>query len=236
MSKKLKLAALSPRILRSGKTLVVADPTENTSPYFAGEKKPTTRKTVAKKRSPIEIEHEASEGKTDVKSVGETSAVRIIKSENATNGENVKAEEKSEVKSANGEKSTDRAKEAGAERNEIVRESRPRPADSESVEDEKRWMPPRWETVLANIREMRKHKAAPVDEMGCHKCADPNASAPVSRYQSLVALMLSSQTKDQVTYAAMQRLNAYGCKPDAIAATPDEVLGKLIYPVGFWKV
>lgn len=48
--------------------------------------------------------------------------------------------------------------------------------------------------------------------------------------------MLSSQTKDQVTYAAMQRLNTYGCKPDIIAATPDDVLGKLIYPVGFWKV
>ncbi|XP_076246709.1 nth-like DNA glycosylase 1 [Calliopsis andreniformis] len=97
------------------------------------------------------------------------------------------------------------------------------------------WMPPNWETTLEYIKEMRKHRTAPVDEMGCHKCADPKASAKVSRFQSLVALMLSSQTKDQVTHAAMQRLNTYGCTPDVLAATPDDVLGKLIYPVGFYK-
>ncbi|XP_012284165.1 endonuclease III-like protein 1 [Orussus abietinus] len=102
-------------------------------------------------------------------------------------------------------------------------------------EDTSKWIPENWEVTLKNIKEMRKYQTAPVDEMGCHKCADPKASAPVSRYQSLVALMLSSQTKDQVTHAAMQRLIIYGCTPETIAATPDDVLGKLIYPVGFWK-
>lgn len=97
------------------------------------------------------------------------------------------------------------------------------------------WMPPNWETLFANIKVMRQNKTAPVDEMGCHKCADPKATPKTSRYQSLIALMLSSQTKDQVTHAAMQRLNKYGCTPDIIVATPDDVLGKLIYPVGFWK-
>ncbi|KAG7202450.1 hypothetical protein KM043_018749 [Ampulex compressa] len=101
--------------------------------------------------------------------------------------------------------------------------------------EKNKWMPTNWRNLLENIKEMRKHKTAPVDEMGCHKCADPNASGPVSRFQSLVALMLSSQTKDQVTHAAMQRLNSYGCTPDIIAATPNDVLGKLIYPVGFYK-
>lgn len=98
-----------------------------------------------------------------------------------------------------------------------------------------KWMPTNWEKTLEYVKEMRKHKTAPVDEMGCHKCADPNASDRVFRYQSLIALMLSSQTKDQVTHAATQRLNAYGCTPETIVATPDDVLGKLIYPVGFWK-
>ncbi|XP_076683351.1 nth-like DNA glycosylase 1 [Andrena cerasifolii] len=97
------------------------------------------------------------------------------------------------------------------------------------------WMPLNWQATLENVKEMRKHKTAPVDEMGCHKCADPKASGKVSRFQSLVALMLSSQTKDQVTHAAMQRLNTYGCTPETIAGTPDAVLGKLIYPAGFWK-
>lgn len=48
--------------------------------------------------------------------------------------------------------------------------------------------------------------------------------------------MLSSQTKDQVTSAAMQKLRAHGCTVENILATNDETLGKLIYPVGFWRV
>lgn len=48
--------------------------------------------------------------------------------------------------------------------------------------------------------------------------------------------MLSSQTKDQVTHGAMLRLREHGCTVDNILATSDEDLGKLIIPVGFWKV
>lgn len=56
------------------------------------------------------------------------------------------------------------------------------------------------------------------------------------RYQALISLMLSSQTKDQVTYAAMQKLLAHGLTVPNILNTTDEKLGELIYPVGFWKV
>lgn len=209
MSKKLKLAVLSPKVLRSGRVLV-ANPSEKESPYFADEGKRLRTKTDPKKRLPIKIEYEATEDETDNKSVAIATS-SDVKSENAEkmkNGRDAEVEERNEERSM----------------------------DSRNVKNEERWIPPGWETVLNNIREMRKHGTAPVDEMGCHKCVDPNASAPVSRFQSLVALMLSSQTKDQVTYAAMQRLKAHGCKPDLIAATPDDVLGKLIYPVGFWKV
>lgn len=48
--------------------------------------------------------------------------------------------------------------------------------------------------------------------------------------------MLSSQTRDQVTYAAMQRLVQHGLTIDNILETEDDMLGKLINPVGFWKV
>lgn len=58
----------------------------------------------------------------------------------------------------------------------------------------------------------------------------------VRRFQVLVSLMLSSQTKDQVTGAAMQRLRAHGCTVENIVATDDKKLGELIYPVGFWRV
>lgn len=52
----------------------------------------------------------------------------------------------------------------------------------------------------------------------------------------LVSLMLSSQTRDQVTAAAMQKLRAHGCTAGNILATDDHTLGTLIYPVGFWRV
>ena len=56
------------------------------------------------------------------------------------------------------------------------------------------------------------------------------------RYQSLISLMLSSQTKDQVTFAAMERLREKGLTVDNVLTMSDEELGQLIYPVGFWKV
>ena len=58
----------------------------------------------------------------------------------------------------------------------------------------------------------------------------------VRRYQVLLSLMLSSQTKDQVTAGAMQRLRARGLTVDSILQTDDSTLGALIYPVGFWRV
>lgn len=95
---------------------------------------------------------------------------------------------------------------------------------------------PRWREQLEGIVEMRAKRDAPVDTLGCERCADPAAPANVQvrelaqvilaaveiatlcppllcvqRFQTLLALMLSSQTKDEVTYAAMQRLIAHGC-------------------------
>ncbi|XP_070777235.1 endonuclease III-like protein 1 [Enoplosus armatus] len=97
------------------------------------------------------------------------------------------------------------------------------------------WEPPDWRKQLGFIREMRSGRDAPVDNMGAEKCYDTEAPAHVRRFQVLVSLMLSSQTKDQVTAAAMQKLRAHGCTVENILATDDETLGKLIYPVGFWR-
>ncbi|XP_011313790.1 endonuclease III-like protein 1 [Fopius arisanus] len=101
--------------------------------------------------------------------------------------------------------------------------------------DGDKWVPNNWQKTLDLIKEMRKDNTAPVDQMGCHKCSDKKASPPVFRFQSLLALMLSSQTKDQVTHSAMERLKNYGCTPHILHQTPDNVLEKLIYPVSFYK-
>ncbi|KAK1162779.1 endonuclease III-like protein 1 isoform X1 [Acipenser oxyrinchus oxyrinchus] len=98
-----------------------------------------------------------------------------------------------------------------------------------------RWEPQDWIKQLDNIREMRKSKDAPVDQMGAGKCFDPRAAPQVIRYQVLISLMLSSQTKDEVTAAAMKKLQAHGLSVENIVQTEDKTLGELIYPVGFWK-
>ena len=56
------------------------------------------------------------------------------------------------------------------------------------------------------------------------------------RHQVLISLMLSSQRKDQVTFAAMGKLKAYGLTTENILTTSTRKIAELIYPVGFWKV
>ncbi|NXT67583.1 NTH protein, partial [Chaetops frenatus] len=98
-----------------------------------------------------------------------------------------------------------------------------------------RWEPRQWREQLQRIREMRSSRDAPVDDMGVQKCYDSSAPPQVKRYQVLLALMLSSQTKDQVTSAAMLRLRQRGLTVDSVLQMDDETLGQIIYPVGFWR-
>ncbi|XP_007937720.1 endonuclease III-like protein 1 [Orycteropus afer afer] len=97
------------------------------------------------------------------------------------------------------------------------------------------WEPQDWRQQLAHIRVMRSGKDAPVDQLGVEHCYDASAPPKVRRYQVLLSLMLSSQTKDQVTAGAMQRLRARGLTVDSILQTDDSTLGALIHPVGFWR-
>lgn len=68
--------------------------------------------------------------------------------------------------------------------------------------------PPNWEEIYALTREMRNENPAPVDTMGCESLADRTRSPRDQRFQTLVSLMLSSQTKDTVTSAAIKGMQA----------------------------
>lgn len=48
--------------------------------------------------------------------------------------------------------------------------------------------------------------------------------------------MLSSQTKDQTNFAAMNRLKEHGLTPENIVKSDANTLEKLINPVSFYKV
>ena len=95
--------------------------------------------------------------------------------------------------------------------------------------------PPDWEIVYNNILEMRKDFSAPVDSMGCERAHDPAAEPKVQRFQCLVSLMLSSQTRDEINFKAMKSLKENGLTVENLLKTDEDKLGKLIYPVGFWK-
>lgn len=68
--------------------------------------------------------------------------------------------------------------------------------------------PSNWSEIYDIIKAMRqRNPTAPVDTMGCEDLFWHAAPPREKRYHTLTALMLSSQTKDTVTAAAMQRLH-----------------------------
>ena len=95
--------------------------------------------------------------------------------------------------------------------------------------------PKEWREVYSEITTFReKGPLAPVDTMGCERLADPEADPKTYRFQTLVSLMLSSQTKDQVTAAAVKRLQERGLTVDNVANNlSEEEIDELICKVGF---
>ena len=98
--------------------------------------------------------------------------------------------------------------------------------------------PAHWELVYTTIQEMRKRILAPVDTMGCETLAQPDISPRDQRFQTLVALMLSSQTKDTTTALAIGKLQTELPQPgglclENILAVEPEDLNQLIWSVGF---
>ena len=97
--------------------------------------------------------------------------------------------------------------------------------------------PSGWEEVYGLVKEMRKDRVAPVDTMGCETLAEAHLSAKDRRFQTLIALMLSSQTKDTTNAVAMKRLQTELASPGLtlqnILAVDPVKLNELIYVVGF---
>lgn len=74
-----------------------------------------------------------------------------------------------------------------------------------------------------------------MDTIGCDQLYDHGAKRSVQRYQILLSLMLSSQTRDQVTAAAMERLRRVGCTQQNVAQMKQEELASLLTPVSFFN-
>ncbi|KAH9842465.1 DNA glycosylase [Rhodofomes roseus] len=98
--------------------------------------------------------------------------------------------------------------------------------------------PARWREVYVKIQEMRSGVVAPVDTMGAGAAQLGETIPKNQRFATLVSLMLSSQTKDEVTSAAVRKLReAVGgsLSVDAVLATNDDAVSEAICKVGFWR-
>jgi len=57
-----------------------------------------------------------------------------------------------------------------------------------------------------------------------------------SPFKVLISCILSLRTQDKTTSAASDRLFALADTPDKLAALPVEIIEKMVYPVGFFRV
>ncbi|GEQ68622.1 hypothetical protein JCM33374_g2290 [Metschnikowia sp. JCM 33374] len=108
--------------------------------------------------------------------------------------------------------------------------------------------PKNWHLVYNEIVRMRGLIRTPVDSFGCERLPDtitPGMSSndpKTYRFQLLISLMLSSQTKDEVNFAAMKTLQEHYTKRgyagtclDAILASTEAEIDSCIAKVGFHR-
>ncbi|CAA7260929.1 unnamed protein product [Cyclocybe aegerita] len=98
--------------------------------------------------------------------------------------------------------------------------------------------PSNWRETYDTIKAMRTRFVAPVDTMGCDQAQWKESDPKSRRYATLVSLMLSSQTKDEVTDAAVSKLRAAlggSLSVEAMIAADDSVISEAIAKVGFWR-
>jgi endonuclease III len=83
------------------------------------------------------------------------------------------------------------------------------------------------ETFLAKIKEEVKNYDVPVVDLIAVQTRDP--------FKILVATILSARTKDETTAKASKRLFEKAGNKEQLRELTEEEIGKLIYPVGFYK-
>lgn len=101
--------------------------------------------------------------------------------------------------------------------------------------------PENWRAVYERVKKMRAEITAPVDTMGCERLPESvskKITPKVHRFQLLISLLMSSQTKDEVNAIAMKNLQTElpgGLTVQSVLDTPQAELDRLIYKVGFHR-
>lgn len=127
----------------------------------------------------------------------------------------------------------------------------PKPIKLSLAPSEVKPAPKRWRAQLDVLSRQRSRISAPVDTMGCGDAGHPSRRADTSRapespeeegkrerFTVLVSLMLSSQTKDEVTAQAVRNLQlglSRGLCLAGVLEAPEALIAEAIAKVGFWR-
>lgn len=95
-------------------------------------------------------------------------------------------------------------------------------------------IPQDFESTLKSIQLYRQINLAPVDAMGCNILTKQTTPA-ISRYHTLISLLISSQTKDTINFEAMQLLRGLknGLTVDSILQENPLLIHACIKKVGY---
>eukprot|EP01080_Neovahlkampfia_damariscottae_P009005 gene9005-1104_t len=85
------------------------------------------------------------------------------------------------------------------------------------------------------IEKHRENKDAPVDLLGAKATSDDSLKPEIFRYQLLIGVLISSQTKDEVSSVALQKLRDSGLTIDEMLKLEEKDIQGLLYPVSFYK-
>ncbi|KAI0984760.1 hypothetical protein GJ496_009326 [Pomphorhynchus laevis] len=92
---------------------------------------------------------------------------------------------------------------------------------------------------LENIRHMRLEEDAPVDKDGCTLQVEEKnkvLNEKARRFEILVSLMLSSQTKDHITASSVRNLYRKGLlDPKSLSKCNTDEIAEIIKPVSFYR-
>lgn len=121
-----------------------------------------------------------------------------------------------------------------------------RKVETVKVELEQAKIPKNFYDIYNHIKTMRSKIITPVDTMGCANIpktisGESELTQKNYRFQLLVSLMISSQTKDEVNFKAMQKMRSYfqsegfeeGISIASMLWVDEKKLDELIYSVGF---
>jgi endonuclease-3 len=114
---------------------------------------------------------------------------------------------------------------------EPVKKKRKKTPSAAAVE----WRAPdQWQETYSLVTELRQDRTAPCDHSGCEALPSRTGTLADFRFQAMLSLMLSSQTKDAVVGEAIRSMQADCCLDvESISQMTPEKLNSYIQKVGF---